>query len=107
MKSRTGILGGFVFSCCAIGTAMAQTEIVETGDSVVIPVGSQQHTGELPDRGLSRDAVQAAFGDPQQTFPAVGSPPISRWQYPGFTVYFEGDTVIHSVAAHQSTAANQ
>ena len=31
--------------------------------------------------------------------PAVGKPPISRWEYPGFVVYFEHDHVIHSVVS--------
>jgi hypothetical protein len=30
----------------------------------------------------------------------VGKPPISRWEYPGFIVYFESDHVIHSVVAN-------
>lgn len=27
----------------------------------------------------------------------MGQPPISRWSYPDFTVYFENDLVLHSV----------
>jgi len=30
----------------------------------------------------------------------VGKPPISRWEYPGFVVYFEHEHVIHSVVAN-------
>jgi hypothetical protein len=32
--------------------------------------------------------------------PAVGEPPISRWEYTGYTVYFEHDLVLHSVIQH-------
>ena len=28
-------------------------------------------------------------------------PPITRWDYPSFSVYFEHDKVIHAVAKHQ------
>jgi len=28
---------------------------------------------------------------------AVGDPPISRWEYADFTVYFEYDRVVHAV----------
>jgi hypothetical protein len=29
---------------------------------------------------------------------AVGQPPIARWVYPSFVVYFERNLVIHAVA---------
>jgi hypothetical protein len=28
----------------------------------------------------------------------VGDPPITRWEYPGFVVYFEHHLVVHTVA---------
>lgn len=48
--------------------------------------------------GLTMNQVRAARGDPQTTFDAVGTPPITRWQYPGYVIYFERDRVITSVA---------
>ncbi len=45
--------------------------------------------------------VEASFGNPARRVEAVGHPPIARWEYPGFVVYFEGDRVIHSVAVKQ------
>lgn len=50
-----------------------------------------------PTRGMSMSQVEQKFGQPQQKLPAVGDPPISRWQYPEFEVFFEYDRVIHSV----------
>ncbi len=50
-----------------------------------------------PTRGMSQESVQANFGSPQSTSAAVGEPPISRWDYAGFVVFFEHDKVIHSV----------
>jgi hypothetical protein len=50
-----------------------------------------------PSRGMTMTAVEAKFGAPQQRQAAVGEPPISRWDYQGFTVFFERDRVIHAV----------
>ncbi len=50
-----------------------------------------------PTRGMSQENVQANFGAPQSTTAAVGDPPISRWEYAGFVVFFEYNLVIHSV----------
>ena len=54
--------------------------------------------GSRPTRGMTQASVEAKFGSPVQKKAAVGDPPISRWVYPGFTVYFEYDRVIHAVA---------
>ena len=50
-----------------------------------------------PTRGMTQERVQANFGAPQSTVAAIGDPPISRWEYAGFVVFFEYDKVIHSV----------
>lgn len=42
--------------------------------------------------------VETRFGAPSQQQAAVGEPPITRWDYPGFVVFFEHDRVIHSVS---------
>ena len=51
-----------------------------------------------PSRGLSMAQVERRFGEPSQRVSAVGEPPISRWVYPQFVVYFEHSYVIHAVA---------
>jgi hypothetical protein len=51
-----------------------------------------------PARGMSMDQVEAKFGQPTSKAAAVGKPPITRWDYPGFVVYFEYNHVVHSVA---------
>lgn len=51
----------------------------------------------LPARGMSMQRVEQRFGRPSKKTPAVGEPPIARWSYQGYTVYFEGKYVIHSV----------
>ena len=51
-----------------------------------------------PSRGMTQESVIATFGDPQSIVDPVGDPPISRWEYAGFTVFFEYDRVIHAVS---------
>ena len=46
---------------------------------------------------MTMDEVEGFFGAPVQRLTAVGTPPITRWQYDRFTVYFERDFVIRSV----------
>lgn len=52
-----------------------------------------------PVRGTTMEQVKQHFGMPARIFPAVGKPPITRWVYPQFVVYFERNWVIHSVQA--------
>jgi hypothetical protein len=47
---------------------------------------------------MSQESVQANFGAPQSMVAAIGEPPISRWEYAGFVVFFEHSLVIHSVS---------
>ena len=56
--------------------------------------------------GMSMTAVESSYGAPSQRHAAVGGsiaeqPPITRWDYPAFSVYFENDRVIHAVARRQ------
>ncbi len=51
----------------------------------------------LPVRGMSMDDVIQQSGEPRSRKDAVGNPPITRWTYQDYSVYFEGNTVIHSV----------
>jgi len=56
-----------------------------------------QASVDHPRRGMSMRKVESLFGTPVKRMPAVGQPPISRWEYQGFVVYFEHDRVLHSV----------
>lgn len=64
-------------------------------------------TAEMrPRPGMSMTAVESTYGSPAQRHGAVGGsaeaqPPITRWDYPSFSVYFEHDRVIHAVARRQ------
>jgi len=52
----------------------------------------------MPHRGQSMDQVRSQYGEPVMTLDAVGTPPITRWEYQGYWVYFEHNLVITSVA---------
>ncbi|MDX1572438.1 MAG: hypothetical protein R3341_00330 [Methylophaga sp.] len=54
-----------------------------------------------PSRGMSMDQVEAKFGLAVEKRPAIGEPPITRWRYPQFDVFFEHHLVIHSVVLRQ------
>ncbi|MCB1845335.1 MAG: hypothetical protein KDI09_20370 [Halioglobus sp.] len=51
-----------------------------------------------PVRGMTQARVEAEFGTPNSRQSAVGDPPISRWDYADFAVFFEYDRVIHAVS---------
>jgi hypothetical protein len=78
----------------ASGLAGAATVAVDNGIAV------KDSDVSTPTRGMTMEQVSTKFGTPVTKVPAVGKPPISRWEYPGFIVYFEADHVIHSVVAN-------
>ncbi len=51
----------------------------------------------MPMRGVSMEAVLDDFGEPIQRHEPIGDPPISAWIYSGFRVYFENETVLHTI----------
>jgi hypothetical protein len=58
---------------------------------------SQQAGEDRPDKGMSMHRVEQRYGKPLKILKPLGKPPITRWVYKNFTVYFEGRYVIHSV----------
>ena len=51
----------------------------------------------MPERGASMTTVRSRLGQPGRRVGPVGEPPITRWVYDRFTVYFEHDRVLHAV----------
>lgn len=81
---------------------------VVTADVVQMPADTQSVPAEtqamplnMPARGMHARDVETNFGAPLEKIPPVGEPPISRWVYPDYTVYFEHQYVIHSVPKHK------
>lgn len=61
----------------------------------------QQDASKVPVKaGVTMDTVRQRLGEPVRTVPAVGDPPITRWVYDDYTVYFEYNRVIHAVPHH-------
>ena len=79
---------------CLFVEAGADTLIVNELDK------SESTASERPSRGQTMDKVAAAFGQPSSKQSAVGDPPIARWEYANFVVYFEYQHVIHAVQKH-------
>lgn len=56
----------------------------------------------LPAKGEDMKAVVRRYGEPQQKHAPAGGdsprhPPITRWDYPGFSVFFEHSHVVDAV----------
>jgi len=82
----------------------ANTHGAQTSDGALLLVapGSQTTaTGALPTRGMTMAQVETSHGSPSLRKAPVGDPPITRWEYSDFIVYFEYRHVIHSVAKLQ------
>lgn len=55
---------------------------------------------DMPIKGMSKEQVRQMYGEPVKMVAPVGDPPISRWVYDRYTVYFEYTHVIRSVINH-------
>jgi hypothetical protein len=78
------------------GAASSQADVLLMDAIQEAPANTQDGL-RRPATGQSMDKVRSRFGDPADTKPAVGEPPITRWVYDNFTVYFEHDLVINTV----------
>src|SRR5689334_18438640 len=79
------------------GAVVAETLVVN--DEVQL----RETDVQRPHRGATMKSVEQQFGQPSERHAAVGGgaakrPPITRWDYPHFAVFFENDRVIHAVA---------
>jgi hypothetical protein len=94
---QTRILAALLCGCALTSAAVAETLIVN--DDVQV----RDSQLDRPKRGLTMDQVEKQFGAPATRHATVGGssqaqPPITRWDYNGFSVFFEHDRVIHAVA---------
>jgi hypothetical protein len=76
-------------------------------DTLLIQRVQVASKADLPKRGNSMAQVEARYGAPQEKFAAVGggsmhTPPITRWQYASFSVYFENSHVVDAVLTKAS-----
>jgi hypothetical protein len=72
---------------------VARADLIVSDDQVsVIPSDVAR-----PSPGMTMQKVEERFGTPTERHDAVGTPPITRWDYQNFSVFFEHDRVIHAV----------
>ncbi|MET0069127.1 MAG: hypothetical protein ABW096_03755 [Candidatus Thiodiazotropha sp.] len=80
--------------CLLALPASADVLLIESIHSV--PINSEEGIPR-PKRSMSMDQVTQRYGQPVTAYPSVGEPPITRWDYSGYSVFFEYDLVLTSV----------
>ncbi len=85
-----------------LASMLCLVSLTANADILLIDVISKEPANNVagllrPKNGQSMDQVTAQFGDPSKVYPTIGEPPITRWNYAKFSVYFEHQLVIHSV----------
>jgi hypothetical protein len=83
-----------IVSAIALLVAFGSMASAETVNMDGMSAGSD---GARPTRGMTQASVQSKYGSPVSTNAPVGDPPITRWEYADFVVFFEYDKVIHAV----------
>jgi hypothetical protein len=80
---------------CAALAPVAHSEVLTVPEEPVA-------RADLPSRGMNQTAVTRQFGEPLQRHAPVGGgspqhPPITRWDYDGWSVFYENNVVIDVV----------
>ena len=70
---------------------------VASADVLLIEEVRQADRMDVPDNGMNTADVRARFGEPLNVHSPVGDPPITRWEYGRWSVYFEHDVVLFTV----------
>ncbi len=87
-------------------TAMIAWQPVR-GDVLLIEEVRERMLRDLPGNGLTTAEVERRWGPPGERRRPVGDPPITRWVYDDFSVYFEYELVIESVLHHGAVLAQR
>jgi len=66
-------------------------------DVLLIEQVRQVERMSVPENGQTQSEVEARFGPPGSKNSPVGDPPITRWDYEHWNVYFEYDRVLFTV----------
>lgn len=104
----TRIVLTLMLACMACLASIGQL----SADVLLIEEVRQAERMTLPTNGMSMAEVRARFGEPTTQENPVGEPPITRWDYQKWSVYFEYKlvlfTVLHKGAViEKSEAATQ
>lgn len=90
-----------IAAVAALSCGLALATPVHADELLIQQVHKEKHMS-LPSRGMTMAQVERRFGAPERKLPTRGGdtprhPPINRWQYAHYIVYFERNRVIHSV----------
>jgi hypothetical protein len=93
-----GVRGPLFGAGCALVAALTAVplEQARADELRMQPIRTRDDLAH-PVRGMTMDNVRASYGEPARRQGAVGDPPITRWEYDGFVVYFEYQYVLHTV----------
>jgi hypothetical protein len=94
MKKATS--NSSLLALAILTTSFACISPIAGADTLKLGEQLEQSTNK-PKHGITMQQVETKFGQPETKLPAVGEPPITRWHYANFTVYFEHNRVIHAV----------
>lgn len=89
----------FVSLLAFAGAAVAATgsDVTTRGTVIDMPANEGGVSMAPPRRAMTMVQVERRYGAPRSRHNAVGEPPITRWDYPGFSVFFEHNLVLHTV----------
>jgi len=93
LMGLVGLAGLKIGLLVSLGVLSSQLVHAEALDIPTPPASSVT----IPGRGMTMEQVEADFGVPLIKHDTVGKPPITQWEYSGFSVYFESQWVIHAV----------
>ncbi len=85
-----------------LGLTLLFLTIPAVADILLIEQVRERMQRDLPGNGISMAQVESRYGTPDRRVAPVGEPPIARWFYDDYTVYFEHDIVIESVLNHDA-----
>lgn len=82
--------------------SLAMLPATVCADTLLIPdVDTSENRPDFPQNGLSQSTVRQQYGEPLKQHPPIGEPPITRWDYQDYTVFFENNLVITAVQKPQ------
>ena len=85
-----------ILSFILFSPATMATKVIK-GGRIIISNKNLSDMSYGPARGQTMRQVVADYGNPIKKSAPVGKPPITRWYYRDFIVFFEGKYVIQSV----------
>jgi hypothetical protein len=90
MSHRPTLLAGLLLLCTA--STWLNAEVISIGKQ-----SPEVDRSQLPQRGMSMAKVSSHYGEPVKKSDSVGNPPITKWTYDHYTVYFEHQHVVQAV----------